>query len=68
MPWSNPGLPNYEFSPDKARALLREAGLPNGFKTVLWFYDWRSLAEVILTRLPATAALSAIAIIMWLQT
>ncbi len=43
MPWSNPGLPNYEFSPDKARALLREAGLPNGFKTGLWFINTRTL-------------------------
>ena len=37
MPWSNPGLPNYEYSPEKAKALLREAGFPNGFKTALWF-------------------------------
>jgi ABC-type transport system substrate-binding protein len=39
MPWSNPSLPSYEYSPEKARALLREAGLPNGFKTVLWFIN-----------------------------
>jgi len=36
MPWSNPDLPRYEFSPEKARALLREAGYPHGFKTELW--------------------------------
>jgi len=36
MPWTNPSLPSYEYSPEKARALLREAGLPNGFKTVLF--------------------------------
>ena len=43
MPWSNPGLPNYEYSPDKARALLREAGLPDGFKTQLWFLSARTI-------------------------
>ena len=37
MPWSNPGLPSYEFSPEKARTLLREAGYPNGFPITLWF-------------------------------
>jgi ABC-type transport system substrate-binding protein len=43
MPWTNPGLPVYEYSPDKARALLREAGLPNGFKTGLWFINARAI-------------------------
>ncbi len=37
MPWSNPGLPRYNYNPEKARALLREAGYPNGFKTQLWY-------------------------------
>ena len=43
MPWTNPGLPSYEYSPEKARALLREAGLPNGFKTGLWFINTRTI-------------------------
>lgn len=43
MPWTNPGLPVYEYSPEKARALLREAGLPNGFKTGLWFINARAI-------------------------
>ena len=43
MPWTNPGLPSYEYSPEKARALLREAGLPNGFKTGLWFINARAI-------------------------
>jgi ABC-type transport system substrate-binding protein len=37
LPWSNPTLPAYDYSPEKARALLREAGYPNGFKTTLWY-------------------------------
>jgi ABC-type transport system substrate-binding protein len=37
IPWSNPGLPHYDFDPEKARALLREAGYPSGFKTELWY-------------------------------
>jgi ABC-type transport system substrate-binding protein len=37
IPWSNPTLPDYSHDPAKARALLREAGFPNGFKTQLWY-------------------------------
>jgi len=43
MPWENPDLPLYEFSPERARTLLREAGLPDGFKTPLWFIDSRPI-------------------------
>jgi len=31
VPGHNPNLKPYEYSPDKARALLREAGYPDGF-------------------------------------
>ncbi len=37
LPWSNPTLPAYTYSPEKARSLLRQAGFPNGFKTTLWY-------------------------------
>ncbi len=37
MPWSNPGLAHYDYNPERARALLREAGHPDGFKTELYF-------------------------------
>lgn len=37
MPWENPGLRVYEHDPAKARALLREAGYPDGFDSVLWY-------------------------------
>jgi oligopeptide transport system substrate-binding protein len=36
LSWSNSSLPRYDFNPEKARTLLREAGFPNGFKTELW--------------------------------
>jgi ABC-type transport system substrate-binding protein len=51
LPWNNPTLEPYNYSPEKARALLREAGYPNGFKTELWFGDdvriFKPLAEGI---------------------
>jgi ABC-type transport system substrate-binding protein len=37
LPWTNATMPHYEYSPEKARALLREAGYPNGFQTQLWY-------------------------------
>lgn len=37
MPWENPECPSYEHDPDKARALLSEAGYPDGFETELWY-------------------------------
>jgi ABC-type transport system substrate-binding protein len=35
--WTNSRLTTYDYDPAKARALLREAGFPNGFKTELWY-------------------------------
>lgn len=32
----NQNLPQYAYDPAKARALLAEAGLTNGFETTLW--------------------------------
>ncbi|QTA81561.1 Extracellular solute-binding protein, family 5 [Desulfonema limicola] len=32
----NENIKDYEYNPDKARQLLKEAGFENGFKTTLW--------------------------------
>jgi ABC-type transport system substrate-binding protein len=37
IPWTNTTLPQYEYNPEKARALLAEAGYPKGFRIPLWF-------------------------------
>ncbi|MCW5557539.1 MAG: hypothetical protein KIT22_06890, partial [Verrucomicrobiae bacterium] len=47
MPWSNPGLPAYSHDPDRARALLREAGLGDGFRTELWYIQSRAVDQRI---------------------
>jgi peptide/nickel transport system substrate-binding protein len=47
----NEGLPAYEFNPAKARALLADAGFPEGFKTTLWTVrenaTWMKLALLL---------------------
>jgi len=47
----NPHLPEYAYDPARARALLSEAGLPNGFETVLLFPRegpaWNKAAQIL---------------------
>jgi len=51
----NPGLPAIEYDPDKAKELLDQAGLADGFKTEFWyipvirgyFPDSKAIAEAI---------------------
>jgi len=45
MPWSNPSRPQYAYDPDRARALLREAGLGDGFRTELWYIQSRAVDQ-----------------------
>jgi len=52
---SNPNLPAIEYNPDAAKALLAEAGFPNGFTTDFWyipvirgyFPDSKAIAEAM---------------------
>ncbi len=37
--FANTDLPGYDYNPDEARRLLREAGFPNGFTTTMWTND-----------------------------
>ena len=51
----NPNLPPITYDPEKAKALLKEAGYPNGFETDFWyipvirgyFPDAKAIAEAI---------------------
>jgi peptide/nickel transport system substrate-binding protein len=52
---SNPNLTPIEYNPEKAKALLAEAGFPNGFSTQFWYVpvirgyspDGKAIAEAI---------------------
>lgn len=47
----NQNLPEYPYDPDRARALLTEAGYPNGFETTLWTVrsdaHWARIAQLV---------------------
>jgi len=68
----NPNLQAYPYSPDKAKALLQQAGLPNGFQTKIEYrtdqYPSQQVAEAVASYFKAvgiTATLVPIDISVW---
>jgi peptide/nickel transport system substrate-binding protein len=57
-------VPRYEYDPDKARALLAEAGYPNGFETTLYGYRERHFTEAVMGYLAEVGIQSNL---QWLQ-
>jgi peptide/nickel transport system substrate-binding protein len=45
------GVKRYSYDPAKAKALLKEAGYPNGFETPLYAYRDRPIAEALIGQL-----------------
>jgi ABC-type transport system substrate-binding protein len=43
--WGHVSVGTYEYNPDKAKALLAQAGYPNGFETTLWTPQGRYLMD-----------------------
>ncbi len=43
----------YEYNPEKAKQLLKEAGYPNGFETKLFGYKYRPMVEAVMNDLAA---------------
>lgn len=47
------GAPRYAYDPAKAKALLAEAGFPNGFETEIYAYRERNQTEAMINNLQA---------------
>lgn len=69
MVWAaNPNLEAYEFNPDKARELLAEAGLADGFSTSIWTNDnplRMQIAEIFQANLADVGIDAAVEILPW---
>jgi len=48
--WYDPTMPEYEYSPEKAKALLEEAGVAEGTTIEFWsanYYPWAEIGQAI---------------------
>ncbi|MHB1651584.1 MAG: glutathione ABC transporter substrate-binding protein [Desulfitobacteriaceae bacterium] len=64
----DPNLKPYKYDPNKAKELLKEAGLPNGFSTTIWTNDNKErmkLAEVVQSQLKGIGITSQIKVVEW---
>jgi ABC-type transport system substrate-binding protein len=48
--WHDPTIPEYEYNPDRAQALLEEAGVEPGTTVEFWsanYYPWAEIAQAV---------------------
>jgi len=66
--YSNKSLTSHEYNPEKAKQLLAEAGLPNGFKTTVWTNDKKEridMATIIQNELQQVGIIAEIKVMEW---
>jgi len=66
--YSNKSLKSHEYNPEKAKQLLAEAGLPNGFKTTIWTNDKKEridMATIIQNELKQVGIIVDIKVMEW---
>ncbi|WP_442596544.1 glutathione ABC transporter substrate-binding protein [Neobacillus sp. D3-1R] len=64
----NPNLTGWDYDVEKAKALLKEAGYPNGFKTTIWTNDNKErvdVAEVVQSQLKGIGIDVEIKVMEW---
>ncbi|MBU5678248.1 glutathione ABC transporter substrate-binding protein [Alkaliphilus sp. MSJ-5] len=65
---SNQKLVPYEYNVEKAKELMKEAGLENGFKTSIWTNDNKSrmdIAEIVQNQLKAINIEAEVKVVEW---
>lgn len=65
---AHPGLEPYAFNPERARALLRAAGVPQGFRTTIWTNENPlriQVAEIVQANLRQVGILVEIRVLEW---